>query len=269
MVDGQCPFAEQIAGVHTYAHGFLDRVGFCDHAAGGFYSTMVQASFWNQAGVSTHFAIARDGRIAQMVNIFDTAFAQGRLGPRVIWPKYNEMQQVNPNNYLISTEHEDWELVNGIARAVPNSAWTPQQYNADLALKKWCIEEVSKVTGKDLMKFGIESLTGHFMFDGVNRVNCPGKYWENTARWSIFDDLFKPSNGDDELEGDCMYIVSKRQTGDDDWYKSYLVRGKEFLHIPNAETFDSMAKLNLPYYEPEKLSWDFMAKDVQFKEFTD
>lgn len=264
MTDGIYPLAEQVVGVTSYLPGHQDRVGWCDHAAGGFYSTMKNAQFWNQNGVSTHFAVSRDGRVCQMVNIFDTAFAQGRLGPRITWPPYPQMNFSNPNNYLISTEHEDWVLINGVARAVPNSEWTTAEYDADLLLKKWCIEEVKRVTNKDMLKFGIDSLAGHFMFDGVNRVNCPGKWWENTGRWLLFDDLIKPAS--DEEEGDSMYIVSKKNTGYDDWFKSYMVRGTLFVHIPDPETFVSMAALELPFYEPDKIAWDFMVKDATIKE---
>lgn len=61
-----------------------------------------------------------------------------------------------------------------------------------------------------------------------------------------------------ESEGDEMYIVSKANTGDGDAFKSYLVRGKEFRHIPDSETFFALAALNLPLYEPTKVAWDFM-----------
>lgn len=64
------------------------------------------------------------------------------------------------------------------------------------------------------------------------------------------------------LDGDdgMMYIVSKDNTGDPDSYKDYLVRGKEYRHIPDKETFDSLAALQLPLYEPNKVAWEFMIK---------
>lgn len=189
MTDGQCPFAEQVQGVTQFSAGYVDRVGFCDHTAGGFYSTLKDPGFWNGAGVSVHFAIARDGRIAQIINIFDTAFAQGRLGPTVSWPPYASMGQRNPNGYLISTEHEDAVSTNGRTSFVPGSEWTPQQYAADLRVKRWCVDEVRRVTGKDLMRLGIDSLAGHHMFDSVNRTECPGKFWREQYRQRLFADL--------------------------------------------------------------------------------
>ena len=196
-MDGVCPFAEWIPGVTTFNPGHLDRVGFCDHAAGGYMSTMRRASFWNGAGVSTHFAVGRDGSIIQLVNIFDTAYAQGRLGPAVSWKPYQQMGWSNPNMYLISTEHEDWE--NG--HAVPGSEWTQAQYDADLRLKRWCVDEVKRVLGKDLLRFGIDSLAGHYMFDSVNRAECPGRFWRDDYHGRLYADLTEaPVNEADEME---------------------------------------------------------------------
>ena len=193
MTDGQCPFAQQIVGVTTFSPGYSDRVGFADHTAGGFLSTMKAASFWNNAGVSTHFAIGRDGSVIQMVNIFDTAFAQGRLGPVVTWKPYDEMKAQtgtgNPNAWLISTEHEDAETVGGQTRFVQGSMWTAAQYDADLRVKRWCVDEVQRVTGKNLLRFGVDSLAGHHMFDGVNRAECPGRYWRIEYRDRLYRDL--------------------------------------------------------------------------------
>ena len=193
-MDGECPFAEQIRGVTTFNPGHIDRVGFCDHAAGGYMTTMRRPSFWNGAGVSTHFAVGRDGSIIQLVNIFDTAYAQGRLGPQVAWPPYQLMGGASPNLYLISTEHEDW----ADGHAVPGSEWTPAQYDADLRVKRWCVDEVKRVLGKDLMRFGIDSLTGHYMFDGVNRVNCPGLYWTRDYRQRLYADLTEDAMSQEE-----------------------------------------------------------------------
>lgn len=202
---GFCPFAEQIEGVTTFDTGGGERVGFCDHTASGFYTTLTSRSFWNNAGVSVHFAIARDGRIAQLINIFDTAFAQGRdsrgqpVGPNspgVTWPPFAEMARKNPNGYLISTEHEDYEMnPHGQPRPIPNAEWTPEEYAADLKVKRWCVEEIAEHTGKPLLRFGIDSLAGHYMFDPVNRAECPGKSWRESYRAMLYDELTKAAPG--------------------------------------------------------------------------
>lgn len=177
MTVGICPFATFIPGVTTFSPGHVDRVGFCDHTAAGYMGTLKRPDFWNNAGVSAHFAISKTGEIVQLVNIFDTAFAQGRLGPSVTWPRFAEMNSGNPNGYLISTEHEDETEV--------NMKWPEAMYEADLRVKRWCVDECNS-RGMNVMRFGIDSLTGHYMFDSVNRANCPGSGW---PRDRLFADL--------------------------------------------------------------------------------
>lgn len=218
VTDGLCPFAEQIVGRNQligWQAGGHTRVGFCDHTAGGWFSTMQRVGFWNDPNgngvtddaVSVHFAIARDGRVLQVLNIFDTAFAQGRLGPSVAWPPYADMQREGPNLYLISTEHEDYESVNGVSRAVPGSEWTGPQYESDLRVKRWCRDEVMRVQGADVLRFGINSLAGHHMFDAVNRAGCPGRFWRDEYRDRLFADL---TGGGDLSEEDKAKIERER-----------------------------------------------------------
>jgi hypothetical protein len=201
MPAGVCPFAEQMPRQDLLIHNkqdFQDRVGFCDHAAGGFYNTMRRVTFWNDPNgngntddaVSVHFAIGRNaGEITQVANIFHTVAAQGRLGPVIRWAPFAEMGRQNPNGYLISIEHADWVSVNGVSKAVPGSQWTPEEYENDLRVKRWCIEEVKRVTGKNLMRFGIDSLAGHHMFDTVNRPECPGRFWRDEYQAQLWADL--------------------------------------------------------------------------------
>lgn len=192
---GWCPFATQIEGVTTYTVGGETKVGFCDHTAGGFYSTLINPVFWNGAGVSVHFAISRKGEVGQIVNIFDTAFAQGRdsrgesvgpTSPGITWLPFDQMGKRNPNGYLISTEHEDYELVNGVSHSIPGSQWTEAEFDADRRVKAWCIAETQRVKSANLMKFGIDSLASHHMFDPVNRAYCAGAYWRNEYRQRLF-----------------------------------------------------------------------------------
>lgn len=196
-MDGICPFAEWVPGVTAFSVpvGVIQRAGYCDHTAGGFFTTLETAGFWNTSRHSVHFAIGRRGQIAQLVNIFDTAWAQGQdaLGgevgpnsPGVSWPPFAKMGRRNPNEYLISTEHEDAEIADGATHFVPGSEWTPAQYIADLHVKQWCVGEVRRVTSQDLLRFGIDSLAGHHMFDPVNRKECPGRFWRDQYRASLY-----------------------------------------------------------------------------------
>jgi len=195
---GFCPFAQQVEGVTTFTLKRPTVVGFCDHTAGGFYSTMLQPGFWNPRQTSVHFAIARDGRVAQIINIFDQAWAQGMdatggsVGPNspgVTWPPFAAMGKQNPNLYLISTEHEDAITVNGQTRFVPGSEWTREQYEADVKVKRWCVEEIQRLTDWQPLRFGIDSLASHHMFDPVNRKECAGRFWREVYQARLWADL--------------------------------------------------------------------------------
>lgn len=203
MPDGICPFVDWIP-VQPFSSGGQGKVGFCDHTAGGFYGTLSNPGFWNNAGYSVHFCVARDGRACQLVSIFDRAWGQGRdangnpvgpTSPGVTWPPFSAMNKVNPNEYLISTEHEDAVTINGQTVFIPGSQWTEAQYAMDLRIKTWCAEEIKRVHGVDVLKFGIDSLAGHYMFDPVSRANCPGDYWKNEYRARLYQDV----SGSDEM----------------------------------------------------------------------
>lgn len=258
MTDGVCPFATQISGLivnKCYNKGGDTRVGFCDHTAGGYMATMKNPNFWNTSGVSAHFAISLTGEIVQLVNIFDTAWCQGRVVEPVSWNQWVTMGKLNPNNYLISTEHED--------RQITNLTWPDAMYWADLEVKRWCIEEIARVQNADALTFGIDSLTGHFMFDPVSRKYCPGGNW---PREELYHDL--TSKQDEEDDG--MYIVSKRKVLDGtgaqvpDWFKSYFVRGSNYRHIPDAPTFESLVSMGLSDFEPDMTAWNFITQDANF-----
>jgi len=201
MTSGICPFATFIPGVTTFSPGHVERVGFCDHTAAGYMGTMKAPGFWNQAGVSAHFAISKTGEIVQLVNIFHTALTQGRLGPKVTWPPFETMGRGNPNGYLIGTEHEDETEL--------NMTWPEAMYDADLQVKRWCIEEC-RARGMDVMRFGLDSLAGHFMFDGVNRANCPGRGW---PRERLYADLTGVAQHDGYHQHDAWALAGLTLAG--------------------------------------------------------
>lgn len=220
MPEGICPFADW-RPVTPFAPGGPAKVGFCDHTAGGFYTTLQDQQFWNSAGYSVHFCISRRGEVTQLVNIFDRAWGQGRLGPSVTWPPYVAMDQVNPNEYLISTEHEDAVTENGQTVFVPRAAWTEAQYQSSLKVKQWCLYEAQRVQGANLLRFGINSLAGHYMFDSVNRANCPGPAWRGEYRDRLYEDLLQ------QKEGDMLVRLPMNIANPEYWGGKYFSAGQE------------------------------------------
>jgi len=210
---GWCPFAFQVEELlsSAYDDGITDKVGFVDHTAGGFYRTLKDVGFWNGQGYSVNFGIGLEGQICQIVNIFEIAYGQGRdcnrnpvgpTSPGVTWPGFADMGRHNPNGYMISTEHEDAETINGQTKFRPGSSWSEDMYQADLKVKRWCIEEHKLHTGKALMQFGKDSLAGHNMFDPCSRAECPGRFWRNEYRDRLYADL---------VGAEDVYIVKDQQ----------------------------------------------------------
>lgn len=255
MPDGICPFAQWVGGVRTQNSGGQLRVGFCDHTAGGFYTTMLNPDFWNPRETSVHFAISREGKVAQFVNIFDTAWAQGRdarglevsrSSPGVTWTPFATQGWQNPNLYLISTEHEDYVRVNGVSRAVPGSQWTEEQYAADLKVKRWCREEIKRVQGGyDIMGYGIDALASHYMFDPVNRVYCAGSYWQNEYRARLFNDLM----------GDPTLLMVPGFSGEK-MVGNFLVKYVNGLPVYRTGSTDGTAQGRVSRRRGDKWYWD-------------
>jgi len=233
MPDGICPFTEFIPGVNSHGGAIATCVGFCDHTAGGYLSTMRNPNFWNNAQTSVHFAIGRNGQGIQLVNIFQQSWGQGRdrnsnsissSSPGISWSKWPDMNRQNPNIYLISTEHEDVESRNGQTVFIPGSQWTNVEYQMDLRIKHWCREEYRRVKNQEILSFGIDSLTGHHMFDPTNRAECPGRFWRNEYRTKLYNDLM----------GDEMFNV--------------LAHGKLLGEIPTTDGFFDLTRFGLPLF---------------------
>lgn len=263
---GWCPFVNQVEGVTKFSRGGQPKVGIADHTAGGFYSTLIRPSFWNNAGYSVHFAVARDGTAAQIVNIFDRAWGQGRdsngnsVGPGspgVTWPPFATMGRKNPNEYLISKEHEDWEIVGGIAHPVPGPTWPTEQLEMSVRIDEWCREEVRKEQGIELFRFGFDSYAGHYMFDPRNRPNCPGAPWKDLYRQAKYNYIFMPDvNPPLESEDDVAAIVAEP-----DSIRDYLIRGRRLEFIPSPQVMNDISSiygLDLPAPDVSKETFKWL-----------
>lgn len=197
---GWCPFAIQVEGLLSSCYSTQQhaKVGFTDHTAGGFFNTLKNVEFWNSQGYSVDFGLGLRGQTCQIVNLFDVAYGQGKdcdrlsISPSsrgITWPKWFDEGRQNPNLYMISTEHEDAETINGRLVFRPGSSWTEDMYQADLKLKRWCIQEYKTYQGVDLLKYGKDSLSGHHMFDPCSRAECPGRFWRDEYRDRLYTDL--------------------------------------------------------------------------------
>lgn len=133
------------------------------------------------SNASAHFVVAKDGKIAQLVSIDDTAWANGLFYENGQWLTNFDKQKVpasppwrgliagvNPNKYTISIEHEGqrWEK------------WTPAMYDSNLRLLRWIRESVELMYGLH------DSLIGHSEVDPISRCYCPGPCveWERMIK---------------------------------------------------------------------------------------
>jgi len=141
-----------------------------------------------QSRVSSHYVVARDGRVTQLVALTDTAWANGTaVSPNSnLWFGHSTLaavrdRAVNANLYTISIEHEG-------RSAETNGALAPAQLTATIELIKHIRAEVQRLFG-----FTIPATRAHLV--GHNEIvprsspNCPGKLYP-------FEEILRAVNGD-------------------------------------------------------------------------
>ncbi len=206
---GVCPLAVwRPTGNYGYPKGERDGNEpwfFVDHVMAGYKRTMDAPGWFASAGNSVHFAIGRDGSISQYVRIQDAAWGNGLTG--AIGGRESDRTGIarfdRGNRHLAALEREPgarWAWVAGVGgwalsaggRNLPNChsisiehedeakgghiPWTEAMYQASLAVKRWCVEEVARL-GLPPMEVDADLLAGHFQIDPINRANCPGSAW--------------------------------------------------------------------------------------------
>ncbi|MCL2363596.1 MAG: N-acetylmuramoyl-L-alanine amidase [Defluviitaleaceae bacterium] len=125
------------------------------------------------SGVSAHFVVARDGRITQMVEIADMAWANGTAAATSsnLWNGHATLpvvrtRNINANLYTISIEHEG-------RFAETKGALAPQQLDATVWLIGHIREEVRRLFGTDI-PITRQNIVGHHEITPRTRPNCPG-----------------------------------------------------------------------------------------------
>ncbi|GCE03823.1 N-acetylmuramoyl-L-alanine amidase [Dictyobacter aurantiacus] len=150
---------------------FPDRAGHTPrwiivHGTAGFSSAEEVGRYFQQADVSTHYTIGRDGVIVQSVREHDGAWGNGGItaGHDPWWTC-----DINPNNVTISIEHVKPHRDN-------SDELTQLQKEASFLLIQHICERHQIPTRKANASGGI---TGHRSMDPVMRGFCPGPYpWD-------------------------------------------------------------------------------------------
>ncbi len=162
---------------------------------------------------STHFVVAKDGRVAQLVSIEDTAWGNGTNVDSTDrrYYKNSTLELIrtkggNANQYTISIEFE------GLANE--NGELTDVQFNTGVELVKYIVSEVKRIYGTDI-EIDAETLVGHCHITPKHKPNCPGKLFP-------FEKMIERVNG---------YMIEKRD---------YNINGEELKYdciVLNGVTF--------------------------------
>ncbi len=174
--DGWCPFATRVQTTKCWT-GNRGRRGVVMHIAQGGYDAAVTwlSDAQMNPNSSAHFVIAKDGRIAQLVSVNDSAWANGLGWQNNQWvnpsghpvnPSWQDIVPgVNPNWYTISVEHE----------GLYTDQWTPEMYATNNRLLQWLALQFGPIDASSLFPFvAHRNLIGHYEIDPVDRANCPG-----------------------------------------------------------------------------------------------
>ncbi|MGA7730061.1 MAG: peptidoglycan recognition family protein [Chloroflexia bacterium] len=155
---GLCPFADQRITARKRFVGNRGHKAVVLHIAEGSYlGTLQEFSDNSPAEKSSHFVVAKDGRIAQIVNINDSAWANGLCWQVDHWrvpdcsvrenPTWVDIVPgSNPNLYTISIEHEGFT----------GQPLTDAMKAATVRLLRWIAGELNLVytPGRTLIRHG-------------------------------------------------------------------------------------------------------------------
>ena len=151
--------------------GWIPDIIVC-HITEGAFNGAVSWLINPQSQVSSHFVVAQDGRVAQLVPLTDTAWANGTTtgtdnrGNRHSRITAVRDRNVNANLYTISIEHEGRLTETG-------GRLTPAQLEATLWLVAHIRSEVKRIFNKEI-PINRDNIVGHADITPRWKPNCPG-----------------------------------------------------------------------------------------------
>lgn len=145
----------------------VDMIG--NHICEGTYAGSISWLCNTASGASSHFVVAKDGRICQLVSLTDGSWCNGTStsGSNVDYRKSSlsivKGRATNANYYTFSIEHEGYS-----GQAMPEA-----QYQATLWLHRYLISEAKRLYGVTI-PIDREHIVGHYQINPITKPNCPG-----------------------------------------------------------------------------------------------
>lgn len=144
------------------------------HITDGGFSGSVDWLCNRQSGVSSHFVVGRDGRIAQLVDIRSAAWCNGTQSGNPFGARYVgrataalvRQRKANANLYTISIECEGNSSTHGIL--------TDAQFNALVWLIPYIRQQVKVYYGIDI-PLDRQHIIGHCEITPREKPDCPGR----------------------------------------------------------------------------------------------
>lgn len=178
MATGYYPAARQVGGFNADTHywrGNKGRAAVVLHICEGPYIGSI--NYLRSKGLSAHFVISEGGEVSQLVNVNDSAWANGLsfqggqwISPeghvsRPTWTRITP--PINPNWQTISIEHAGYT-----AKPRPRV-----QLQSTINLLRWLGAQFPSL----YPYVPQTSLIGHCHISSVDRANCPGQYFDLAA----------------------------------------------------------------------------------------
>ncbi|MBE6906010.1 MAG: hypothetical protein E7476_07050 [Ruminococcaceae bacterium] len=174
------------------------------HIADGTYTGTISWAQLSSSFVSSHFVIAKDGRITQLVPLHMAAYTQGlnynSTGktpmPIQSASRLVRVRAVNPNCYCISIEFEGFYAdfySNGVLQYQGcKGAITEEQITAAVEVEQYCNEQLKSIYGKSAgIPADREHHMGHCEINPINRPHCPGELFPYDE---ILNRIVSPAN---------------------------------------------------------------------------
>jgi N-acetyl-anhydromuramyl-L-alanine amidase AmpD len=162
------------------------------HITEGNYAGAVSWLSSSKSRASSHFVVAQDGKITQLVDISEAAWINGTdtdptkanfYGNSLL--KSVRDRKTNANFYSVGIEHE------GI-HAKTKGKLTDRQLEATVWLHKHIIAEIKRIYGTDII-LDREHIVGHYQVDPKRKPFCPGELFQ-------FDEIIDALKKEEEVE---------------------------------------------------------------------